>query len=420
MATRHFLRAGIEEHRGLLARTCLCIVLLAGTAFTWADSSKVYQTVHAATLDPNSGHAHTSLTLVQPRQLVRSISFRMPPDRFLAVRSDSPVEISGDQVTWYPGENGGSLHYDVVIERKRKNGAADARITPNWALLKLDHLFPAATTRTIKGALADASLRLAAPDGWSIETPYGWGSGQVFPVDNPRRRFDQPRGWMMAGDLAVRREKISGRHVSVASPGGAGFRASDTLAFLRWTLPSLAEVFPSLPSRLLIVSGEEDMWRGGLSGRGSLYIHGDRPMVSGNRTSTLLHELVHVASSLHAGGGADWIVEGLAEYYSLALLKRSGGISEFRYDRALQTLEQWSADTPCTETDHSHGKRTAAAALVMSRLDNEIRSKTDGRSSLDTLVRKLVEADRNVTNAEFRTAAEALLGGPARALAECP
>jgi predicted metalloprotease with PDZ domain len=399
--------------------------LLAGTAGAGpleegVDPDLVYAVTHRASLDPESGLAHVSLELKQASDLVRGIFFRMPQDRYMNIRSDSPVDIEGDRVTWQPGKTGGTLRYDVVVEHRRSNGAADTRITQRWALLKLDHLFPAATTRALKGAQADARLVLSAPQGWSIETPYGFGAGKEFVVDNPKRHFDQPRGWAMAGRLAVRRDSISGRHVSVTSPDGTGFRANDVLSFLNWTLPPLVEVFPQTSSRLLIVSGTEDMWRGGLSGRSSLYMHPDRPLVSGNRTSTLLHELVHVASRMRSEDGADWIVEGIAEYYSLALLVRSGGISENRYNIAFKVLEQWSADTGCVATDRSKGKRTAAAALVMRALDEEIRTKTDNDASLDTLVGNLLEKSRTVTNAGFRAAAEDLVGRPVEALADCP
>ncbi len=124
----------------------------------------------------------------------------------------------------------------------------------------------------------------------------------------------------------------------MASPEGSGLRSNDVLAFTRWTLPSLVEVFPQFPARLLIVSGAPDMWRGGLSGAASIYLHADRPLISQNGTSSLLHEMVHVASGLHGTGGADWIVEGLAEYYSLELLRRSNTISEQRFDAALRRL----------------------------------------------------------------------------------
>jgi len=344
----------------------------------------------------------------------------MPGNRYLNVGPASRIETSGDRVIWRPQEKGSTLHFDFVIDHQRQNGTSDARITETWALLKLDYLFPNAKTRVIKGATSEATLKLVAPKDWAIETPYGWGTDQTFDVSNPHRRFDQPRGWLLAGNLGIRREKIGGRHVSVASPLGTGLRANDLLAFLRWTLPSLVDIFPDFPERLLIVSGSQDMWRGGLSGRASLYIHPDRPLISGNRTSPILHELFHVAGGLHAKAGADWIVEGLAEYYSLTLLQRSGGISEFRYNKSFDALARWSAATQCVATDRSQGRQTAHAALVMRALDAEIRATSGDKASLDTLVQTLVHDNQPITNAEFRAAAKPLVNGPVRALANCP
>ncbi len=409
----------------ITAALFLCAALLAASATAGpreegVAAELIYEVTYRAALDPESGQARVNLELRQASHLVRKIFFRMPRTRYTNIRSESPVDIEGDRVIWQPGKSGGSLRYDVVIEQQRANGLPDTRITQSWALFKLDHLFPSATTRALKATHADARLVLTAPKGWSIETPYGYGADRTFVVNNPNRHFDQPRGWAMAGKLAVRRDSISGRNVSVASPDGSGFRANDVLSFLNWTLPSLVEVFPQTSSRLLVVSGTQDMWRGGLSGRSSLYMHPDRPLVSGNRTSTLLHELVHVASRMRSEDGADWIVEGIAEYYSLNLLLRSGGISQNRYNIAFKVLEQWSAGTACVTTDRSQGKRTAAAALVMRALDEEIRERTDNRASLDTLVQNLLQKSRTVSNAGFRAEAEQLVKGEVKALSDCP
>ena len=223
---------------------------------------------------------------------------------------------------------------------------------------------------------------------------------------------------MVAGKLAVRRDLVGQRRVAVASPEGSGFRANDVLAFTRWTLPSLVEVFPQFPARLLIVSGAPDMWRGGLSGAGSIYMHADRPLISQNGTSSLLHEMVHVASGLHGAGGADWIVEGLAEYYSLELLRRSNTISEQRFDAAFTTLAQWSAATKCVKTDQSAGVQTARAALVMRALDQEIRGATHATKSLDDLIRSAIGSARTRDERGVSCDAEGLIGAAPTALAD--
>jgi len=385
-----------------------------------AGADTVYQLVYGATLDPVTRRAQVRIALRQPRQLVRSIEFVAPRERYLDVRGQGRLDRTAEKIVWTPPTTGGVLHFDFVIEHRRDDGALDARITDTWALMKLDHVFPRATARVVKGATSSARLRLLAPSGWAIETPYGPAAARMVHVDDAARRFDRPRGWLIAGKLGIHRDTIAGRRVAVASPIDSGFRPNDVLAFTRWTLPSLVEMVPGTPQRLLIVSAPNGMWRGGLSGVGSLYLHTDRPLISANGTSTLLHELVHVATNLHATGGADWIVEGIAEYYSIELLRRSNTISERRYDAAFARLAQWSAGQKCVATDRSQGPRTAHAVLVMRALDQQIRSATQGKSSLDTLVAALVDARRPVTNAAFRAAAVTLVGAPAAALAECP
>jgi hypothetical protein len=185
-------------------------------------------------------------------------------------------------------------------------------------------------------------------------------------------------------------------------------------------MPVLVELLPEFPQRLLIVGAPEGMWRGGLSGVDSLYLHVDRPLISGNRTSTLLHEVIHVASGLHGVDGADWIVEGLAEFYSLEVLWRSGAISERRFEESFDQLSRWSAQQQCEPTDRSKSTETARAVLVMRSLDQEIREATGGKQSLDQVLQTLVAAHKPVTNQAFRAAAVALIGGPATALAHCP
>jgi predicted metalloprotease with PDZ domain len=402
-----------------------CVLFLSGfiacaPAAEDVDPTKVYQIVYGATLDPKTGLANVSVTIEQPRRLVRSLELVMPSKRYLNIRATSDIEVDGDRVTWRPKKNGGELKFDFVIANKRSNGAEDSHIESTWALLKLDKLFPPASARVVKGASSKAALEFVAPKGWVIETPYGRVGGDVLEFTDPDRMFDRPAGWMIAGKLGVRRDDVGERIIRVASPLDSNPRANDVLTFVRWNLPALIEIFPDFPPYLLIVSGSQDMWRGGLSGRGSLYMHPSRPLVSGNRTSPMLHELVHIASRFYGEAGADWIVEGIAEYYSLELLLRTGGISQMRYNESFKKLEKWSAGVKCAATDRSQGKQSARAALVMRALDTEIRAASKGKASLDTLVQKLMSNGRSISNADFRAAATQLTKGSAKALADCP
>ena len=277
---------------------------------------------------------------------------------------------------------------------------------------------PPATVRTVKGASSRARLRLQGPDGWSFVTAYprAEDDSDWYLVERADRRFDRPVGWMAAGRLGVRRDRVADRRVAVAGPTGQGVRHLDMLAFLRWNLPDVVAVFPDFPERLLIVSAGDPMWRGGLSGPGSLYIHAERPLISGNGTSTLLHELIHVAQGYRAARDEDWIVEGIAEYYTLEIMRRSGTIPESRYRLGFEKLEEWAARSEGLAADASTGARTARSALVMRDLDTEIRERSGGAHSLDDLARQLAGDGRPVSLERLRELAAALAGGPVEAL----
>ncbi len=189
----------------------------------------------------------------------------------------------------------------------------------------------------------------------------------------------------------------------------------DILALLNWTLPEVARIVGDLPTRITIVSAGSPMWRGGLSAPNSLFVHRDRPLISEDATSTLLHEIMHLTLGLRAKTGHDWIVEGLAEYYSLELLGRSGSISPARYQRARAALANRSGQADFLCGEESSGTTTALAVTVLASLDAEIRQATQKRSNLDAVVQALDRAFP-VGLRDLQKAAGELLGKPSEVL----
>jgi hypothetical protein len=198
------------------------------------------------------------------------------------------------------------------------------------------------------------------------------------------------------GNLGVRRDEIAGVEVAVVGPVGNGVRRLDMLALMNWTLPELARIVPELPPRITIFSAADPMWRGGLSAPASLYIHAERPLLSENGTSTLLHEIMHVVLDFDTDHDHDWIVEGLAEYYGLELLRRSGTISPTRFERARKAQKDWSSTSEQLCGGPSSGAMTARAVSVFVELDREIRRKTEGVGSLDDVVTSILAAKGDV------------------------
>jgi hypothetical protein len=363
-----------------------------------------YNTHFQARFDPELGIAFTSLEINQTSSLARVIDLAAPQSRFSDFQGDGVIERQQGRLIWTVPAGGGKLEYRVKIDH-RKGDAYDARITDSWAILRLDDLFPPARVRALKGATSESSLSLHGPAGWVFESRYG-PVKKTVEFSTKGRNFDRPTGWLAAGELGIRRELIRNRKVVLAGPPDQGMRRLDTLAFLRWTMPRFLKIFDGFPDRLLIVGARDDMWRGGLSGPSSIYLHTERPLISENATSAVLHELVHVATS-SANSRDDWLVEGLAEFYSLEILRRSGGISQKRYDQTLQTLADWAREKNGQLRSPSSGANTARAVLLLSNLQEDLKLNEAG--SLDEIVQQLADSGE-ITGEQLLLLTEEALG----------
>jgi len=376
------------------------------------NEDKIYQVDYTAKFMPQEGIVRMTITVRQPRRLLRRVVIDADPVRYLSFESNQPIEVTDGAVAWLPSKTGGTLTYQVVLDHERNDDGYDSLMEAGWAVLRGDDLVPSVKTRAVKGAKSKSRMRMTGPAGWSFITAYKKTSSKSdwLRIDWPNRKFDRPIGWMAAGHLGVRWDDIDETRVTIAGPTGQGIRRMDMAAFLRWNLPTLKEIFPVFPGRLLIVSAGDPMWRGGLSGPNSLFIHADRPLISANSTSTLLHELVHVAQPYRAEQGEDWIIESMAEYYSLEIMRRSGTISERRFELGLEQLESWSSEADKLQADESSGSRTAKGVAVMHALDSELREVSNGSLNLDDVVRELSQQYTTISLEKLRQAAENLAG----------
>lgn len=368
----------------------------------------VYQMDYLLTPNPRDSSVRVQLRVAQRSALLREMSFRNKAG-ISGIDGDGELLVDDDTVRWRPPASGGSLEWRVNVNHRRNGNGHDAWLGSEWGLFRAEDVIPRARSRTLKGARSKTWMRFDLPRDWSAVTQY-FGRDHRFRIDNRERRFDQPGGWIVIGRLGVRRDTIAGVRVAVAGPVGHSIRRMDILAMLNWTLPELSRLLPELPPRLTIVSAGDPMWRGGLSAPMSLYMHAERPLISENATSTLLHEVLHMSLGLAAGEGHDWIVEGLAEYYGLTILRRSGSISRERFQQAQRDLENWSREavTLCAAT--STGPVTAKAVTTFFALDRELREKTTGEASLDDVTLRLWSSDDRVTLAALAQTARDIAG----------
>jgi predicted metalloprotease with PDZ domain len=143
------------------------------------------------------------------------------------------------------------------------------------------------------------------------------------------------------------------------------------------------------------------MWRGGLSGEDSFYMHADRPLRTPDGTSPYLHELFHVLAPFRPAADGHWVTEGLAEYYSLELQRRAGKLDAKAYARALRLFARYGRwDRDFTRGDEA-AVRNNSAPLVMALLDRRLQAATAGARRLDTVVADLARDGGTVSTARF-------------------
>ncbi len=364
--------------------------------------------------DPANGTAQITLTLNQSSALLREMTMRVNP-RTSRYRADGKLDVGVDEVSWQPPANGGAISWQVSVAHQRNAGGYDAWLDKQWGLFRAEDIIPRASTRTRKGASSETQLTFFLPAEWSVITQY-YGVNNQFEINNRARRFDQPSGWIVMGVLGVRRENIAGVRIAIAGPVDTGVRRMDTLALLRWTLPEVSRLFSDMPARLTIVSAGAPMWRGGLSAPQSMFVHSSRPLISENATSTLLHEVMHLLLRLSGVDGHDWIVEGLAEYYSLEMLHRSGTISDKRYAIAKADTAKWAKSATDLCLPVSSGATTALAVTLFGALDTELKERTDGTASLDEVARILRHSGKDIDLAMLIEVAEQVAGDKPDAL----
>lgn len=395
-----------------LLRTVALSVLLcsASSIAVAAESDRTYQLDYTIALQPKKDSARVTIR-ISDGALIKSVDFGIDPERHTNIKGDGRVRIKGDRAIWKPSKGPAKFDFSAKISNKRDDGKYDALMTEDWAIFRGDKLIPAASVKALKGANSEARLKFHLPRGWkNVDTGWPRDDDGSFIIDNPERYFDRPLGWIIAGKMFTRSDFLSGTEISIGAPTDSGFHRMDILTLVNYVWPQVERIFQKLPPKILIIGAGDPMWRGGLSSPNSLYMHSDRPMISENATSTLLHEIMHVVTRIRGAENADWIAEGLAEYYSVELVYRSGGMTDARYRDVRKRLKAWSEDVTNLQVDRSSGPITARAVLLFQQLDKEIRVRTNNRKSLDNVTRKLMQT-REVSLGTLRKSAEKLVGG---------
>jgi hypothetical protein len=395
---------------------CLCVLVLAGAQVMAADEihhTLAYELKYRASLVPSKQGAMVTIS-VDKGELLKHLRFSNSRGIYSNIRANGKLTITGKQVDWVLPKEGAQLSYFVLLTNKRDTGKFDALVTDSWAIFRGDDLIPAIHTFEAAGAYSVASLEIVLPEKWGgVETGWPRKKDNLFAIDNPDRRFDRPTGWMIAGEIGTRRASISKTSIAISAPKGEKFQRMDSLTFFNFVWPEVHSAFKNTPKKLLVVGAGDPMWRGGLSASNSLFLHSDRPLVSENGTSPLLHELTHMVTRISGASTAntndDWIAEGLAEFYSFELLYRADGMTKSRRSKIIKNLAKWGAEVKHLRKSKSTGPVTARAVVLLDELDKEIRKRSNNKYSIDDVTRDLMKT-RKVSLDDLHNSVEKLIG----------
>ena len=403
---------------------CLSLLGLGSGAWVSAQTTTAKATPKTFALDytiellPKQDQARITMALGKGSERVTELTLAFDAKRYSGFKATGGkfVATAAGKATWTPAGDGSKLTWLVRVTRPRDSGDFDARMTPDWALFRGDKVIPFIKARMKKNTESVARLQFVMPPDWTnVDT--GWmRQGHRFLVDNRERKFDRPIGWMIAGKVGTRRDQFGMTEIAVAAPKGDPLDRMDALTMINFVWPEIEGAFGKTPRKVLIVGAGDPMWRGGLSAPNSLFFHSQRPLVSENATSTLFHELTHVVTRVSGEDRSDWIAEGLAEFYSVELVWRAGGMSDARRERVYDNLREWGRSVKSLRTDRSSAETTARAVVLLHELDAEIRARTKDQKDIDDVTR-ILRVMHKVSTLEFIAATEKVLGGKSKVLA---
>ncbi len=340
--------------------------------------------------------------------------------------SSSGVLTHEDQVwKWRLSGPYGHLTYRVEVNQHRGGRHQyDSYAGPNWIVTRGRILFPRAQIAYRERVLSfhnsrsdvQATIRFRLPRGWVATTAYPVETAESFRLP-PGKGLPVPRGWFALGHVKSDERDVAGVRIEIARVPGSQLDAESTFTFLDATLPPLLKLLSGsqrarVAQKLLLVSAPDPMWRGGISGRNSFFLHGDRPLRDVDRTSPVLHELFHVLQPFRPAQDADWIVEGLAEFYSVELQRRAGLIDSKTYNQALRSFHRYGLWNVDLRQQRDNAATNNSAPLLMHVLDQRILKSTGGTRRLDDVVALLAQTQGLLTSKRFQSLSSMVAGKP--------
>lgn len=238
------------------------------------------------------------------------------------------------------------------------------------------------------------TMRFALPAGWTVEGPWAAGESEgefALPAGETL-----PRGFFAVGPLKVAERTVEGRTYRFAELGGGLEDVSERELFdyLAAATPYYASVYgDAVGDIVFVVAAGDPMFKGGLAGHDSLYVHHDVDL------RTLAHEYAHVWQAFNGkavpGEATIWVNEGDAEYHGTLSLFATGDwslakVNDF-FEDAYKARTESGAKAPLTTGVYGHDDVIAykKGVVTMAWLDDAVKQNSDGTKSLSDVLKAL-------------------------------
>lgn len=262
----------------------------------------------------------------------------------------------------------------------------------------------------------DCSFEWRLPAGWALATSFGT---TVSKGSGNRQRFRGPwndvaNAMFAAGDFRLVRSRIGRGVLVTAIRGKFGFSDAEANEKIVKLIQLERDFWRDYSFPYFVVTlapygtGQSGTGGGGFTNGFNLYTANEGPFSPG-LLSLLSHEIFHTWNPLKMGQirspeeNTNWFTEGFTTYYQDLLLWQAGLIGDAQYLEAVNRIIRDYLFSPArnatlqelinrSRKDQAKGRIPyERGALIALSLDDEIRRRSMGKSSLDTLMRELFD-----------------------------
>jgi hypothetical protein len=367
----------------------------------WGLPQGDYTLIYEVTFTKGSNKANVTIHLNDPAGEIYEIFLRKripgpfvtAPDRITNLRATNSVVTEDSWIVRGAGEFKLSYTVDINVESIVTPGEYGRFAARNWIVTCGGTLFIVKGSRSWGRAPQDVRLKVNAPEGWVIHTPYPEISPGEFALEGMIHHIFGIRDFLVIADpqvLDVAERQVGGTDYKVVAVDSRKVDAEKVLDYIIDLSAVYSDIASGRPPSIFVVTAPDPMWRwSGEATCVSIFVSDNNPFPFGARGhNTWGHELFHLYQWSWFEGDLYWFgQDGSPGYYQVYGLFRAGYITAEEFLNIMINEVAGKADR-----DAILARRECIffkGSVVTLALDIKIRQDSDGKFSLNDVFREL-------------------------------